>query len=291
MQAVAVIKQRVQGLQRRADIVELDFLRVQAAPRGLDVVLEHLAARAGAVNTVHRPRPDTPGHAADYRVFRIHAVTEKETQVRREIIDLHAPTQVILDQRKTVGQRKRELADRIRARLGNVITGNRHAIEIAYAVVDKIGLHVAHHAHRKLGRKNTGILRLVLLEDIGLNRTPRFSQRLGLELFISAGIDQLIATDPQQAETEAIVPAWQLTGVYRSLPVRVKPVYFFLRLLEQTVLTQISFDVLIDRGIHEHRQQHRRRTVDRHRDRSCGRQQVNAGIQLFHIVQRSDGNA
>ena len=45
VQAVAVVKQRVQRLQRGADVVEVDLARVQAAARGLDVILQHLAAR------------------------------------------------------------------------------------------------------------------------------------------------------------------------------------------------------------------------------------------------------
>ena len=49
MQAVAVVVDGDQRLQRGADVVELDLLRVQAAAAGLDVVLELLAALVGAV--------------------------------------------------------------------------------------------------------------------------------------------------------------------------------------------------------------------------------------------------
>src|SRR5438046_654720 len=42
VQRIAVVEQRVQRLQRGADVVELDFLRVQRATGGLDVVLHHL---------------------------------------------------------------------------------------------------------------------------------------------------------------------------------------------------------------------------------------------------------
>ncbi len=44
MQRVAVVVECVQRLQRRADVVEGDLLRVQAASGGLDVVLELLRA-------------------------------------------------------------------------------------------------------------------------------------------------------------------------------------------------------------------------------------------------------
>src|SRR5207248_1208017 len=56
VQAVAVVEQRIEGLQRRADVVEGDLARVQAPARGLHVVLEHLAARARAVALAHGPR-------------------------------------------------------------------------------------------------------------------------------------------------------------------------------------------------------------------------------------------
>src|SRR5690606_37623836 len=65
VQAVAVVEQRVQGLQRGADVVELDLLRVQGAAAGLDVVLHHLAAGAGAVALAHGAGPDAAGDAAD----------------------------------------------------------------------------------------------------------------------------------------------------------------------------------------------------------------------------------
>ena len=49
VQAVAVVEQRVQRLQCRADVVELNFLCMQAATGRLDVVFQHLAAASGAV--------------------------------------------------------------------------------------------------------------------------------------------------------------------------------------------------------------------------------------------------
>jgi len=49
VQAVAVVEQGVERLQGGADVVELDLLGVEAAPAGLDVVLEFLGAFAGGV--------------------------------------------------------------------------------------------------------------------------------------------------------------------------------------------------------------------------------------------------
>ena len=51
---------------------------------------------------------------------------------------------------------------------------------------------------------------------------------------------------------------------------------------------QESFDSLIDRRIHEHRQDHRRRTIDRHRHRGHRRAQIEARVELLHVVERCD---
>jgi hypothetical protein len=113
VQAVAVVVDRDQRLQRGADVVELDLLRVQAAAAGLDVVLELLAALVGAVRSLHGHGPDAARHAAQHGVFRVHAVAEEEAQVGREVVDVHAARQVGLDEGEAVGQREGQLADRV----------------------------------------------------------------------------------------------------------------------------------------------------------------------------------
>ena len=84
--------------------------------------LSFCAALVGAVLALHRLGPDEPCHPADDRVLRIHAVGEEEGQVGGEVVDGHAPGQVVLHQGESVGQGEGELADRIRARLGDVVT-------------------------------------------------------------------------------------------------------------------------------------------------------------------------
>ena len=124
VQRVAVVVDRVERLQRGADVVERDLLRVQAAAGGLDVVLELLRAVVGAVAQLHRLGPDAPRHAADHGVLGVDAVGEEERQVGREVVDLHAARQVVLDVGEAVGQREGELRDRIGAGLGDVIAGD-----------------------------------------------------------------------------------------------------------------------------------------------------------------------
>jgi len=132
-----------QRLQRRADVVELDLLRVQRAARGLAVVLQLLAALVGAVAVAHRYRPDAARHAAEHGVLRVHAVAEEERQVRREVVDVHAAREVRLDEREAVRQRERELRDRVRAGLGDVVARDRHRVEVPHVVVDEVRLDVA----------------------------------------------------------------------------------------------------------------------------------------------------
>ncbi len=57
------------------------------------------------------------------------------------------------------------------------------------------------------------------------------------------------------------------------------------------VLLPELLHLLIDGGIHEHRQNHRRRTVDGHRHRGRRRAQVEARVQHLHVVERRDRDA
>ena len=89
-------------MQRGANVVELDFLRVQASAAGLDVVLQLLAAFIGAVFFFHRHRPNAPGNPAHDGVFRVHAVAEEKAQVWRKVVNVHAARKVGLDKGKAV---------------------------------------------------------------------------------------------------------------------------------------------------------------------------------------------
>ena len=202
VQAVAVVEDRVQRLERGADVVEADLLRVQRPARGLDVVLEHLAARRGAVPFAHRTRPDPPGDPPDHRVLGVHAVGEEERQVRRERVDVHPARQVVLDDREAVGERERELRDRVRAGLGDVVAADRDAVEVADLAVDEILLDVAHHLQRELGREDARVLRLVLLEDVGLNGAADRLQRLGLDPLVHVAVEHHVARGAKQPEPE-----------------------------------------------------------------------------------------
>ncbi len=154
------------------------------------MILEFLCAFVGAVLETHGAGPDASGDTTHDGVFGIHAVREKEAQVRREIVDVHTTRQIRLDEGKTVGQRKGELADRVRARFGDVIAGDRYRIEIPDLVLDEIGLDIGHHLQRKFGREDAGVLPLVFFQDVGLHCAAHGLQRPRpdlLDLFIGRG--------------------------------------------------------------------------------------------------------
>ena len=57
------------------------------------------------------------------------------------------------------------------------------------------------------------------------------------------------------------------------------------------VFAQVLLDLLVDGGVHEHRQDHRRGAVDGHGDAGGGGAQVEAGVELLHVVEGGDVDA
>ena len=78
-----------------------------------------------------------------------------------EIIYRHAAREIGLDESEAVRKCKRELADRIRAGFGDVITRNRDRVKITHLILRKVFLNVAHDLEAKFCRENAGILALV----------------------------------------------------------------------------------------------------------------------------------
>ena len=213
------------------------------------MIFQLLAAFVAAVLVLHRHRPDAPRDTTDHRVLRVHAVAEKEAQVGREVVDVHAARQIAFDIGEAVRERERQLADRVRPGLGNVVARDRHRVEIAHLMFDEILLNVAHHFQRELGAEDAGVLTLVLLENVGLHRAAHRRQGKCPDLGVFFG-----------------------TGVALVLGLELR-------------------DLLVDRGVHEHGQQHRRRPVDGHRNRGARGTEVEAVVQHPHVFKRADGHA
>ena len=116
----------------------------------------------------------------------------------------------MLDVREPVRQRECELRDRIRACLRDMVAGNRHGVEVTHLIGDKVLLDVAHHFERKTGGEDTGVLRLIFLQDIGLNGASYGRENVGLDFFIGLAINCFVARNPQQLQTQRIVPFGQI---------------------------------------------------------------------------------
>jgi len=107
VQGVAVVVDGIQRLQRGADVIEADLLRVQGAAGGLDVVLQLLSLGTAPVQVPDRLRPDPAGHPANHGIFSINAIGEEERQVRAELIDIHTPVAVVLHVGEGIAQGQR----------------------------------------------------------------------------------------------------------------------------------------------------------------------------------------
>jgi hypothetical protein len=168
-------------------------------------------------------------------------------------------------------------------------------------MIDEVLLHVAHHAHGEFGREDAGVLRLVLLEDVRLNGAAHLGQGLASDRVVfllrqDTQPGQTVAGDAQQAEAAAIMPRRQFTTIgRRRKPTRARCVAHLLDnrlcLLPASVLPEIAFDLLINGSVHEHRQNDRRRTIDRHGHRGGGLAQIEARIKLLHVIERRHRHA
>ena len=161
VQTVAVVIHRNQRLQSGADVVEIQLLRMQRTTGGLNMVFQLLRTRISSVSIAHHNRPDAPRDPPDHAVFRVHPVAEEKRQIGRERINRQAAREIALNIGEAVGQRERQLGDRVRAGFGDVITGDGHRIKIAHPMLDEILLNIAHQFQGEFGGKNAGVLPLI----------------------------------------------------------------------------------------------------------------------------------
>src|SRR5690606_4696326 len=110
--------------------------------------------------------------------------------------------------------------------------------------------------------EDAGVLGLVLLEDVGLHGAAYGLEGLGLDARVGVGIQQLVAGNAQQAQAQAVVAFGQAAAVLRALAAFKQ----FLDLVvggvpAGLVGAQVLLDLLVDGGVHEHRQDHRRGAV------------------------------
>src|SRR5437868_1939876 len=99
---------------------------MQTAATGLYVVFQFLRTRICMIDIFHCFGPYATGHAPYHAVFSVHAITEKERKIWREIINLHSAPKIIFHVCKAVRKRERKLCDRISPCLCDMIATYRN---------------------------------------------------------------------------------------------------------------------------------------------------------------------
>ena len=279
VEGVGVVLNRQQSLQGGSDVVEVDLLRVKAASARLNVVLEFLTALVGPVHVAHRDRPNAACDPADDRVFWIEPVGEEERQVGCELVDVHASAAVVFHVGEAVGERQGELRDGVGTRLSDVVARDGHGVVVANAVVDVVLLHVAHEFERKGRGEDAGVLRLVFLENVSLDRSTHRLQRSCLDFSVGVSVHHLVAPSSHGGQSKPVVPLREFSTVGRIQQLR-----------RLALLGEVGFHLLVDGGVEEEGENDGRRPVDGHRDRGVGVAQIKAGVEPLGVVGRGDGD-
>ena len=174
VQALRAAEHAGQRLDRRAHDVDLRLLRRQRDTRRLGVEAQHHRALVGrSVAITHPPGPDPPRRPVLGDLLEeVDVGVEEEAQPRREGVDREAALHRQLDVGEAVGQRERQLLGGRRPGLADVVAGDRDRVpprHLGGGEADR----VTHQPHRRPRREHELLLRLVLLQDVVLQRAPR----------------------------------------------------------------------------------------------------------------------
>src|SRR5258708_6880773 len=84
-------------------------------------------------------------------------------------------------------------------------------------VINEELLDVAHHAECKFGAEDTRVLGVILLEDVRLHRPAHDLERVGFYPCIGLRIDDILAGDAEQTQTQSVIAGRQGTAVARAV--------------------------------------------------------------------------
>ena len=161
---------RRERLDRHPDDVVLGLLRGQGRAAGLGVEAERERLRVrGAEPVAHQRRPQSPrGAELRHLLEEVVVRVEEEGEARAELVRREAR----VDRRCAVGdpvrERERELLDRGRAGLADVVAGDRDRVP-ARDPLRAVGEEVRRQPHRRPRREDVVPARDVLLEDVVLD--------------------------------------------------------------------------------------------------------------------------
>ena len=139
-----------------------------------------LVARAVGVAQLARPDPARGAVLRDL-LEEVDVRVEEEAQPRREVVDVEAALDRLLDVGEAVLERERELLLRRRAGLADVVAGDRDRVPARHAPRAELD-HVGHEPHRRVDREAPLLLGDVLLQDVGLDRAGELLGRRALAL-------------------------------------------------------------------------------------------------------------
>ncbi len=192
VQGVRPAEDRGQRLHRRTDDVVVRLLGGQRDTGGLRVEAQPLGLLAGrAVHVAHPAGPDAAGRPELRDLLEeVQVGVEEEGQAGREGVHVQAAGEAQLHVPEAVGEGVRQLLRGRRARLADVVPGDRERLvrgDAARAVLHQI----ADQAQVRLGREEPLLLGDVLLEDVRLERAVQDGRVDALAL----GGDQVHAED------------------------------------------------------------------------------------------------
>ncbi len=155
VQALRAAEHRGERLDRGAHDVDLGLLGGERHTSGLGVEAERATALVGgAVAPAHPARPDASGGSVLRDLLEeVDVGVEEERQAGRELVDRQARASGELHVREAVRERERQLLERSRTGLADVVAGDRDRVPAGHlGRAERDG--VAHQAHR-LARGNT----------------------------------------------------------------------------------------------------------------------------------------
>src|ERR1051326_4084100 len=134
MKRVAIIINGIEGLQGSSYIIKINFLRMQAATRSLNMIFKHLASLVSFVFIFHGLCPNSSCHSPDHAVFSIHSITKEKRKIRSKLVNIHSTAEIIFNIGKSICQGKCKLRDRIGSCLCNMISADTYAVKIPYLI-------------------------------------------------------------------------------------------------------------------------------------------------------------
>src|SRR6266576_2963972 len=134
---------------------------------------EKLPTWTRAERITHADRPDAPRNAGQRNVFGVESAIEKERESRAELIDRDSARGEHFCVSESVRERISGLLHRRRTGFADVVAADRNWIPARHFARGEL-----HHVSKKMQRRFDGkyrfVLRLDLLENVGLNRTAQF---------------------------------------------------------------------------------------------------------------------